>query len=83
MQPAKVATVSKPEDSFVEFKGYVNVHSVRRLIGAAQHFFLIGEPHELAIKAEMNLEKAGIEQQEKIFAVPGDVLDTAAFDVSG
>jgi len=78
-----MAAIGEAEDTFVEFEGDIDMHTVFRLVGALQKFFGVSKPEELAVELEMNCEQAAVQNEKHIFALAFDGADAAALHIAG
>jgi len=80
---AKVAAIGKTEDTFVQFEGYIHVHSIFTFVGDLQQFFAIRKPEKLAIEAKMHSQQAAVQNKKNIFTFAIDNANASALGMTG
>jgi len=80
---AKVAAIGKTEDTFVQFEGYIHVHSIFTLVGALQQFFAIRKPEQLTIEPKMYRQYAPVQNEKNMFAFAIDNANAVALGSTG
>ena len=75
MDAPEVAAIGEAEDTAIEFKGDVDVNVVRRAVGLCLKVACGVKPEELAVETEVKGDEAGIEFEEKVFAVASNRVD--------